>query len=318
MRLNRILKRLIVYSLAKLKLIDIAVYLQTTKRKLKTKLGFAHVNFPFEITPPEMAVLKSSHFKFSFLDSSNTILTAIVNLHRPDEFAETVLADINSQSAIDQTEVIVVLSKSNDELTSSIRASLSSVKNLKIFTAENKTVYGAWNKAIVNSNSPIITNVNDDDRRLSHSFAEQIDFMLQNPGIDVGFTDFLVMFDHAEFVPGSLELPRATVGSFSLESTLLEGANPVHAFPVWRRGNHASAGLFDASMKSSGDIDFWVRCSLSGLTIEKFKSPAPQNIYYWNQQGVSSSPNSPGTEEWGIIMKRYRSYLNLGSVFRDL
>jgi hypothetical protein len=170
-------------------------------------------------------------------------------------------------------------------------------------------IYDAWNRGVLKAKTPLLTNWNADDRRSRTSFQQQIDFMERNPWVAGSYADTYVTldaeadFEIAAFCGGSTDLPAY----LSLHQSLKLGANPMHNAPVWRRELHQRYGLFDESLKSAGDYEFWLRCQVSGEVF--IKSPTPHSTYFLNPAGLSTAPGTPGAAESLKIKKHYESSL---------
>ena len=120
--------------------------------------------------------------------------------------------------------------------------------------------------------------------------------------MDVTYQDFFysldprLSFDEVAAVGFKSELPVVTPHN-------LLAFNSPHNAPMWRRKLHDEVGLFDASFKSAGDWEFWLRCISQGKSF--FKLNAPHVVYFQNPEGVSTRPDTRGVEEARRIVKRY-------------
>ena len=76
---------------------------------------------------------------------------------------------------------------------------------------------------------------------------------------------------------------------------------------MWRKSLHADVGLFNASFRSAGDFDFWMRCILAGKTF--YKTNDAHVAYYVNPNGLSTRADTPGASESNLITKRFNPRL---------
>ena len=61
--------------------------------------------------------------------------------------------------------------------------------------------------------------------------------------------------------------------------------------------------MFDASLRSAGDYDFWLRCVQARKNF--FKINDPHVVYFVNPEGLSTQPNTRGIDEAHRITKMY-------------
>ena len=164
-------------------------------------------------------------------------------------------------------------------------------------------IYETWNKAIQSGTGEFITNLNADDLRLPHSICSQATD-LQRRSVDGSYGNFYL----SEDIFSTLEFPSkrtllSSLGNFSKETLVENSLNFMHCAPMWRRKLHEQLGLFDESLKSSGDTEFWLRALSAGAQFVQYK-PAT-TIYFHNPEGLSTSLSSTGRQEWRAIRDKY-------------
>lgn len=312
----KLVKRVIVYLAAKLSLL---VKIVSIRQKIRSKwdVGLSRKRrFPFSTSacsPPT---------KSSMITSSRSIhgpeLSALINLHRPELYWDDLLTDLESQTAAPKTELIFLLSDFNEELIEQVERRLTCYQHVQILNSSGLGVYGAWNLGLGHARSEFVTNVNDDDRRLANSFGEQIDFLSSSVDVDVAYTDFLVARSEWQRKYPSAISEKVTVGEVRLSRMLFEAENFPHAFPAWRLSLHDELGEFREDLTSSADVEFWLRCLYANKRFAHFDSPVPQNVYFWNEFGVSSASGSRGPTEWASILTENSRRLTISSIFQDL
>jgi hypothetical protein len=174
----------------------------------------------------------------------------------------------------------------------------------KLYQIENRLgIYAAWNLAINGGTGELITNLNADDLRLPHSICCQA-AVLQAEPTDGSYGNFVLSTDIFSSLQGKSEMVLVSnLGGFN-ESVLVDKSqNMMHCAPMWKRTLHERFGMFDESLKSSGDTDFWLRAMAGGA---KFSSYEPVTaIYFHNPEGLSSSLSSSGHREWQSIRDLY-------------
>ncbi len=189
----------------------------------------------------------------------------------------------------------VVVSGSNREIEWIQRVVGNSHHKLHL-VSDRIGIYESWNKAIESGTGEFITNLNADDLRLPHSICSQATD-LQRLSVDGSYGNFYL----SEDILSTLEFPSKRILRSSLEAfgkdTLVENSlNFMHCAPMWRRSLHEKLGLFDGSLKSSGDTEFWLRSLSAGAQFVQYK-PAT-TVYFHNPEGLSTSLSSAGRREW--------------------
>jgi hypothetical protein len=174
------------------------------------------------------------------------------------------------------------------------------------------SIYSAWNIAIAKCSTPFITNMNIDDIRSVDSLEVQLNYMKSHPWVDVGYQDFFYLLDK--------DLDWTSIANIAAVSqsppvTLSElvwfGINSPHNGPIWKSELHARFGLFDERLRSAGDYEFWIRVVSQGGVFAKMSKPTVG--YFLNPDGMSTSIDSPSTEEEIAVREKYRSKIKLKS-----
>ena len=242
--------------------------------------------------------------QFSQDSENNTYpveVDVLVSLFRFEAHFDRLKESIESNDQIGNTFILVVVSPSQSELeklrTLQLRNAL-----FKVVTSEERIgIYQAWNLALSLGHGKYVTNLNADDLRWPGSIQALGWFLENKPNEDVAFSDFFIE------VTDGRSRERAAHGAvqladFSLHELVVKGNNFPHCAPVWRRSLHEELGFFDSKLISSGDSEFWLRCLLRQVQFAHF--PHYTVCFAWNQGGVSSKLNSPGSREWFGVLKK--------------
>jgi FkbM family methyltransferase len=239
-------------------------------------------------------------------DSSTMIYSAavIISLYKSEEYLLALLINLLEQTAFNNCEICILSvepSVREVELLSRFNASFSNVK-LR-YSMERIGIYDAWNRMIRASTAPYITNMNADDLRSKNSIQLQIDYLNRNQWVDVVYQDFYYARQHGvRWDVLSKINARSNLPIVSLYSLVARGINPPHNAPMWRRSVHDSVGYFVETLKSAGDIEFWIRCKLQGIVFLKMREIHVS--YFLNPKGMSTSVDTPGrSESTDIILK---------------
>jgi hypothetical protein len=175
------------------------------------------------------------------------------------------------------------------------------------------TIYEAWNYGLAAFADKVdyFTNMNIDDLRHPLCLEVQAAVLDVFPEKQVAITDYLFFFEGDTDDKTLYESYIRRVAYTPLvNSRTLTFRNFPHSAPMWRSSVHGihDIGFFDASSCSAGDADFWYR--LSHIYPNAFfVISLPLNLYYFNPQGLSTSPKSKGSHEYEIYKKNH--YLRL-------
>jgi hypothetical protein len=240
-------------------------------------------------------------------------ISVIVSIYRPGLLFDSLLGNIYEQTFFSRAEVILVLVDPLESEVLEAQAFAIDNPNVVLQVVESRiTIYEAWNLAIKASTAPLITNMNVDDLRSDDSLETQVMFMKSHPWTDVGYQDVYFMLDR--------DLDWASVVNIGAKSklsavTLIElawfGINPPHNGPVWKRELHSRYGLFDESLKSAGDYEFWMRIASAKSVFTKMSKSTVG--YFMNPTGMSTSQDSPSTNEERALQEKYRKKIKLRS-----
>jgi GT2 family glycosyltransferase len=243
----------------------------------------------------------------SVVPGEEPAVSVICSLYRGGAFIEPYLENITGQVGFEAHELVIVDADSPEGEEQVIRACGEQFPNIRYLRqAERIGIYEAWNIGIEASRGRYLTNANLDDARHARSLDDMAAFLDEHPEIDVVYTDILYTLEpHAdwallEHVGVRSHLPAITTWN------LLEFNSP-HCAPMWRRELHDELGGFDASFRSAGDWEFWLRCAEAGKRFHKL--PDPLIAYYLNPEGLSTSADTAGIREQWPIRERYRDLL---------
>jgi hypothetical protein len=231
----------------------------------------------------------------------NAKVTIISSVYCAGDDLEPFLANLSDLELFHLCEVVLILvCPSQDDLSIASRWSRVN-RNTSVYQSTQRiTVYEAWNFAIKHSSAPLITNANVDDRKEPNLISRQIEFMSERQDVSVAYTDYEIRYPTGcEF---DEDLQMVGTQKQTLRDLVIKSANFSHAAPIWRREAHALVGGFRENFESSGDTEFWVRCLLAGLVLERIPGN-PGYLYFWNPDGLSTKRNSLGKFEWGQVMQ---------------
>jgi glycosyltransferase involved in cell wall biosynthesis len=253
-------------------------------------------------------------FPCPYIKASGEIqVTAIASLYKGGRYIENFLQNVTRQNLGDAFELVIIDANSPDNEVETIRKYQKIFKNIVYKRFDFRIgIYDAWNVAIDMARGKYLTNANVDDLRHPASLQIQADVLDRLPFVDTVYQDFYYTLDP--------DLDFDEVAAFGFKSDVpivtplnLLHFNSPHNAPMWRKRLHAEVGYFDATFKSAGDYDFWMRCLAAGKTFYKINTP--HVVYYQNPTGVSTSLDMPGIEEGHRLFKNYARRLQSPHIY---
>lgn len=235
-----------------------------------------------------------------------TILTSVYN---NDDFLEGFLADIEKQTVFKDCCLCLVNcgnSESDDRLCRDFLKKYPN--NVRLFIPDRDPgIYGAWNIGITATDSPYITNANVDDRLCPTAIKDKVAFLYANPDIDLVYSKGILSNKPNQTFEQIVSRGRYNLhftGEYSKQA--IKRSCLPHNAPLWRRRLHDKNGLFDSSMRSAGDYEFWLRCVANGAEFKRLNKTL--NVYYNNPNGLSTAKanHSWRHKEYLEVMRRYQ------------
>lgn len=183
-------------------------------------------------------------------------VSAIVSAYYAEEYLRGRLDNLLSQTLVPEIVVVCLQDSVEHKIVMEYK-----VEGMCIIpTPSIPTVYAAWNTGIRCARGRFLTNANSDDR-LHPAAIERLSSELEaHPTYGVVYADVAVT--------EKLDGPVVRVFQWAEGGlkALLEGCF-LGPMPMWRRELHDKYGMFDESLHSAGDYEFWLRLAARG---EKF------------------------------------------------
>mgnify|MGYP001563140491 CR=1 FL=1 len=216
------------------------------------------------------------------------LVSIITSKFKGDEHIEAFLENITSQSVFNSCELIIV-DPTPGPPCEIILDQMRIHDNIIYKKIENDPgIYGCWNIAIGLSHGKYITNANLDDRRADTHIAHHVRFLEHNEDIDLAYSEvFLTEKDFESYYANSSQGMVYPTSGFSNEN--MQRCLP-GCMPVWRAKIHDNDVMFDASLKSAGDWEMWLRAVGNGSKFGKL--PGIYGMYYMNPTGLSTNPET--------------------------
>ena len=235
-------------------------------------------------------------------------VSAIASLYCGGDFIEQFMDNITGQTGFDRhCELIIIDAESPENEGETITRYLERHPSI-VYQRKNSRIgiYEAWNVGVDCARGRYLTNTNLDDLRRADSLEIQAGALDAMPFADVVYQDFYTTFDPS--------LDWEEVAAFGYKSDLpvitahnMLQFNSPHNAPMWRKALHDELGLFDASLKSAGDYEFWMRCLNAGKSFIKVNEP--HVVYYQNPKGLSTRADTRGLVEAHAITRKYGAQL---------
>jgi glycosyltransferase involved in cell wall biosynthesis len=230
-------------------------------------------------------VFSSSVCNFFTPKRNEKKISILTSMYNGDDQIAGFLEDITSQTVFSDCELIIIDANSPGNEKEIIELYQKKYPNIIYKRLERDPgIYGCWNAAIEMSSGEYITNANLDDRRSRQQieiFANALD---ENPEVDLVYSHCYVTSNPNErFNSNSSNGNVYPITPFSPQAMIkcLPGC-----MPLWRKGLHSQAGLFDQSYTSAGDWEMWLRAVRGGSVFKMLDGV--HGLYYNNPKGIST------------------------------
>ncbi len=221
-------------------------------------------------------------------------ISIITSVYNGDQFIEQFLADITRQTIFDQCELIMINAQSPGNEEPVIKKYMAWYPNI-IYKKldQDPGVYAVWNIAIGMARGEYITNANLDDRLAPICYAVHAAALDADPSIMLVYSDRALADIPNETFEHNTSTRKLIAPEFSPEA-LYQFCWPL-SNPMWRSTMHTHYGMFDESLRYSGDWEMWLRAVSKGAQYKKIDGMYALN--YCNPQGLQTAPASKKAKE---------------------
>jgi glycosyltransferase involved in cell wall biosynthesis len=185
-------------------------------------------------------------------------------------YLDKALGSVQSQSYQDW-ECIVVDDGSTDNTRAVAQSFVSTDSRIRYLYQANSGLSAARNQGIRASNGLLVQLLDADDLIESDKLRIQAEFLLENPHVDVVYGDARFFSDEKCAVltraAGGVDndwMPRISGRGEPLLAELLQKNIMVVQAALTRRSVYSRVGMFDESLYSHEDWEFWLRCANAG------------------------------------------------------
>jgi len=232
------------------------------------------------------------------------LVTALVSTYNSEKFIRGCLEDLEGQTIADKVEIIVIDSCSPQNESAIVEEFQKRYSNIKyIRTERRETVYQSWNRGIQAANGKYITNANTDDRHRKDALDVMVKVLENHHDIALVYADVIITKTENETFE-----KHTPIGGYNWHdwdrSILLGKGCFMGPQPMWRRSVHDLYGLFDESMVTSGDYEFWLRIS---QTMKFYHLRQYLGLYLDSPASIEHSNRAAQSKENSIILTRYQT-----------
>lgn len=238
----------------------------------------------------------------------NPLVSIFCSIYKGEEYIQHYLHDICRQTIFSECELILIDGASPEKEVNYIRKFQQKHDNIKYIRLEKDPgMYACWNIGVAQASGKYLNNANVDDGKHPTALQKQVEFLENNPTIDLVYTDSFITEAPNQLFETCFPTQRYNFPDFSVEDLIIY--NMPHQSPVYKKSLHEKFGLFEEGYRSAADGEFWLRCATKGAKMAKLDSIL--GLYYFNPNGVSTSS---ANQEWrqreeSEIKKKY-SLLN--------
>ncbi|MGU3392499.1 glycosyltransferase [Sphingomonas sp. M1A8_2b] len=234
--------------------------------------------------------------------TEDCVVSIITSLYRGGAFIRSFLENMTSQTIFKtHCELIIIDANSPEGEQAIIEEFQRDFPNIVYKRMDARvSIYEAWNIGVGLARGRYLTNANVDDIRRNDSFEIQAAVLDTLDFVDVTYQDVLYCFDP--------RLPFDEIAKRDFRSDLpvvsrynLMEFNSPHNAPMWRATVHRDVGLFNQSLQSAADFEFWLRCRAAGKIF--YKVNEAHAAYFVNPDGMSTRPDTRGAVEANAVSR---------------
>ena len=185
-------------------------------------------------------------------------VSILMPIHNCEKTLHRSLDSIYSQTFQD-FEIIAVLNNCTDSSESILNEYWTKYwQNLKILKCTEPGIVPTLNTGIPHCKSDLIARQDGDDMWYPTKLSKQVEFLKNNPEIDIVGTQLRQVDREGNPVSASLVHPLSDI---EIKQKLLSGYNSiVHPSVLFRKRVFLRAGTYDDHFKFAEDYHFWLKC----------------------------------------------------------
>ncbi len=239
------------------------------------------------------------------------VVSAIVSTYNGEALLGACLDDLLRQSAIDQMEIIVVDSGSEQSEGAIVKEYQKSHPMIRyIRTEARETLYQAWNRALENAQGRYVFNANTDDSRHPQAVERFLSEMEAHPDAALAYADCVWTETPNDPFPIKAALREVRYPDYHPALALFYCYTGCLQF--WRTESLRGLGCFDPAFKAAGDYEVLMRLVQSRLTV--LHVPEVLSAFYQNRSGLTQQSSQSAREE-GLAREAFRKGLDIAWLY---
>ena len=238
---------------------------------------------------------------------SRPLVSALVSTYNGEALIGACLDDLLGQTAVDQMEIIVVDSGSEESEGSIVERYQRSHQNIRYLRTETReSLYQAWNRALELAQGRYVFNANTDDSRHPQAVERFLAQMEAHPEAALAYADCVWT-----------ETPN---DPFPIKNALREVRYPDYhpglplfycytgCLQFWRTEALRELGCFDPAFRAAGDYEVLMRLVQSQKPV--LHVPEALSGFYQNRTGLTQQSDLSAREE-GLAREAFRKGLDI-------
>ncbi len=197
-------------------------------------------------------------------------------------------------------ECIIIDDGSTDNTRNVARKYQELDERFKYAFQENKGLSAARNKGIELAVGDFFQFLDADDLIESNKLEIQLSFLIENPEVDIVYGDMLRFLSDQPDVRFKTRpqndydwMPKTSGKGADLIHQLIIQNIMVVSAPLIRSGVIQKTGVFNTSLRSGEDWEYWLRCALKGCSFSYFEGNETKTL-------IRSHPNSM-MNNWAVM-----------------
>ncbi|MDA7497267.1 glycosyltransferase [bacterium] len=243
--------------------------------------------------------------------SVEPLVSAIVSTYNGEAFLGACLDDLLNQSIVDQMEIVVVDSGSEQSEGQIVAAYQQRHSNIcYIRTDERETLYAAWNRAVEAARGRYVFNANNDDSRRPDAVEKFVSAMEESPDAALAYADCIWTNTPNDTFPCKQPIREVCYPEYHPALALFFCYTGCLQF--WRRSDLLALGGFDGQYRAAGDYEVLMRLAQSEK--QAIRIPETLSLFFQNTSGLTQQ-SSASAEEEGSVRDGFRRALEISMLY---
>lgn len=254
-----------------------------------------------EVSDPDQGTRETTNVRPQKVGNERPLVSAIMTVYQAERFMRGAFEDLLAQTIADQVEIIVVDTDSPEREQDIARQFQEKHPNIVyIRTGFRQSPPEAFNHGLRYARGKYITYANSDDRHRLDAFEVMVGELEANPDVVLVYGDVWVTRFENQTFGDHIRTGYHIRPEFS-KDIMLSGCH-MGPQPMWRAAVHQNVGVFDGTLDSAADYEFWCR-----LAVKHHFKHIPQflGLYYDNPNGMVNSNQRKSREQTLAIQRKY-------------